>query len=60
MNAPDTPRVAIDAYLEWLKREGIPVTEDFSADLHRVPTGRWDRYERNGAAVHLKGPRRFL
>ena len=33
MNAPDSPRVGIDVYLEWLQREAIPVTEDFGVDL---------------------------
>ncbi len=60
MNAPDTPRVAIDAYLEWLKAEGIPVTEDFGVDLLTVPTAPWDRYEVSAAAVHLKGRGDFL
>ena len=36
MNAPDQPRVGVDVYLEWLAREGIPVTEDFGADLLAV------------------------
>ena len=43
MNAPETPRVAVDVYLEWLKKEGIPVTEDFGVDLLKVPTARWAR-----------------
>ena len=60
MNAPDTPRVAIDVYLEWLKREGIPATEDFGVDLLAVPTARWERYDVNAAAVHLKGRGDFL
>ena len=60
MNAPDTPRVAIDVYLEWLKGEGIPVTEDFGVDLLAVPTARWDRYDVEAAAVHLKGRGDFL
>ena len=61
MNAPDNPpRVGVDAYLEWLKREAIPVTEDFGVDLLAVPTARWERYEAHGAAVHLKGRGDFL
>ena len=60
MNAPGSPRVAIDAYLEWLKKEGIPVTEDFGVDLLKVPTGRWGRYAVDAAAVHLKGRGDFL
>jgi mannose-6-phosphate isomerase-like protein (cupin superfamily) len=60
MNAPDSARVAVDVYLEWLKREGIPVTEDFGVDLLKVPTGRWPRYDVAAAAVHLKGRGDFL
>ncbi|MBC8021519.1 MAG: hypothetical protein H7Y14_00250 [Burkholderiales bacterium] len=60
MNAPDAPRVGVDVYLEWLKREAIPVTEDFGVDLLKVPTARWERYEVAAAAVHLKGRGDFL
>ena len=60
MNARETPKVAVDAYLEWLKGERIPVTEDFGVDLLKVPTARWDRYDVNAAAVHLKGRGDFL
>ena len=60
MNAPESPRVGVDAYLEWLQREGIPVTQDFGVDLLRVPTARWDRYAVDAAAVHLKGRGDFL
>src|SRR4029453_13272638 len=47
-------------YLEWLQREGIPVTEDFGVDLLQVPTKPWARYDVSGAAVHLKGRGDFL
>jgi mannose-6-phosphate isomerase-like protein (cupin superfamily) len=60
MNAPETPRVAVDVYLEWLKKEGIPVMEDFGVDLLKVPTARWARCEVDAAAVHLKGRGDFL
>jgi mannose-6-phosphate isomerase-like protein (cupin superfamily) len=60
MNAPESPRVGVDVYLEWLKREAIPVTEDFGVDLLEVPTARWDRCDVAGAAVHLKGRGDFL
>jgi mannose-6-phosphate isomerase-like protein (cupin superfamily) len=60
MNAPDSPRVGVDVYLEWLKGEGIPVTEDFGVDLLQVPTSRWDRCDVPAAAVHLKGRGDFL
>src|SRR3984957_4681349 len=55
MNTPAKPRYGIDAYLDWIEREGLPVTEDFGVDLYAVPTRPWPRYGVNGAAVHLKG-----
>jgi len=61
MNAPDNPaRVGIDCYLEWLKREGLPVTESFGVDLLEVPTAPWTRYGVGAAAVHLKGRGDYL
>ena len=61
MNAPvEGARVGIDVYLEWIRKEGIPVTEDFGVDLLAVPTRRWDRYDVSGAAVHLKGRGDFI
>jgi oxalate decarboxylase/phosphoglucose isomerase-like protein (cupin superfamily) len=60
MNAPESPRVGVDVYLEWLQREAIPVTEDFGVDLLQVPTAPWPRYGVNAAAVHLKGRGDFL
>jgi mannose-6-phosphate isomerase-like protein (cupin superfamily) len=60
MNDMAAPRVGVDVYLEWLRREGIPVTEDFGVDLLAVPTAPWARCEAKGAAVHLKGRGDFL
>ena len=60
MNDMAAPRVGVDCYLEWLQREGIPVTEDFGVDLLKVPTAPWARVDANGAAVHLKGRGDFL
>jgi quercetin dioxygenase-like cupin family protein len=45
----------IDAYLDWVSEEGIPVTEDYGIDLFKVETALWPRYGVKGAAVHLKG-----
>lgn len=60
MSKPDTPNVMVDPYLEWLKKEGLPVTEDFGVDLFQVQTKPWPRADVNGAAVHLKGRGDFL
>jgi quercetin dioxygenase-like cupin family protein len=48
-------RYGIDAYLDWVSNEGIPITEDYGIDLFKVETAPWPRYGINGAAVHLKG-----
>lgn len=45
----------IDTYLDWVSKEGIPVTEDYGIDLFKVETALWPRYGVKGAAVHLKG-----
>jgi mannose-6-phosphate isomerase-like protein (cupin superfamily) len=57
MTETSKPRYGVDAYLDWVEREGLPVTEDFGIDLYAVPTRPWPRYGDGvkGAAVHLKG-----
>ncbi len=55
MSEQDKPIYGIDAYLEWVEKEGLPVTEDYGVDLFKVPTADWARYDCKGAAVHLKG-----
>jgi quercetin dioxygenase-like cupin family protein len=49
------PRYGIDAYLDWVAKEGLPVIEDFGCDLFAVETAPWPRCGVKGAAVHLKG-----
>ena len=50
------PRYGIDAYLDWVHAEGMPVIEgDYAIDLFAVETGPWARVGCKGAAVHLKG-----
>lgn len=55
MSDDKTPRYGVDAYLDWVAKEGIPVTEDFGIDLFEVKVGDWPRFDVKGAAVHLKG-----
>jgi quercetin dioxygenase-like cupin family protein len=55
MSQPQQPRYGVDAYLDWVEAEGIPVVEDYAVDLFKAPTAPWARYGVNGAAVHLKG-----
>jgi quercetin dioxygenase-like cupin family protein len=51
------PRYGVDAYLEWVAKEGLPVAEDFGIDLFAVATAPWPRCGDGvkAAAVHLKG-----
>lgn len=60
MDNTSAPQVMIDSYLEWVKKEGLPVTEDFGVDLLRIETGYWPRFDAKGAAVHLKGRGDFI
>jgi quercetin dioxygenase-like cupin family protein len=55
MNNQAPAQYGIDAYLDWVIKEGIPVAEDYGIDLFKVDTALWPRYGVNGAAVHLKG-----
>jgi quercetin dioxygenase-like cupin family protein len=48
-------RYGIDAYLDWVNKEGIPVIEDYGIDLFKVETALWPRYSVKSAAVHLRG-----
>ncbi len=45
----------VDPYLEWTRREGVPIHEDFGLDLLGVETTPWPRFGVNGAIVHVKG-----
>ncbi|NNE38928.1 MAG: hypothetical protein HKN08_11530, partial [Gammaproteobacteria bacterium] len=55
MSDQEAPRYGIDSYLDWVEKEGLPVTEDYGVDLFSVPMQDWPRHECKGAAVHLKG-----
>ena len=51
------PRYGVDAYLDWVAKEGLQVAEDFGIDLFAVATAPWPRCGDGvkAAAVHLKG-----
>jgi len=55
MSEATQPRYGIDPYLDWVKKEGLPVAEDYAIDLFSVQTADWPRYGVKGAAAHLKG-----
>src|ERR1700733_2125063 len=49
------PRYGVDAYLDWVEKEGLPVADDYAIDLFQVETAPWPRFGVKAAAVHLKG-----
>ncbi|MFM1815615.1 MAG: hypothetical protein RLZ98_2310 [Pseudomonadota bacterium] len=48
-------RYGVDAYQEWLDREGLPIAEGMGVDLFQVETKHWPRYDMKAAAVHCAG-----
>jgi uncharacterized RmlC-like cupin family protein len=55
-----SPKLLLDPYMDWIKREGIPVTEDFGIDLLNIPTVPWPRAGVKAGAAHLKGRGDFI
>jgi mannose-6-phosphate isomerase-like protein (cupin superfamily) len=55
MSEQEKATYGIDVYMDWVKKEGLPVTEEYGVDLCEVPTADWPRYGCKGAAVHMKG-----
>jgi uncharacterized RmlC-like cupin family protein len=45
----------VDSYREWAAEQGIPITEDFAADLGRLEVAPWALLDARGAIVNLKG-----
>lgn len=54
------PTFLRDPYQEWVAGEGVPVIDDFGADLLALQTKPWPRFAVNGAIVHLKGRGDFI
>jgi hypothetical protein len=46
----EKPRYGVDPYLDWIEREGLPVTEHYGVDLFSVETKPWARYGAKGLA----------
>jgi cupin superfamily acireductone dioxygenase involved in methionine salvage len=51
------PKFLLDPYLDWCKREGLPIHEDFGVDLLTAETAPWPRLGDGckGAFAHVKG-----
>lgn len=45
----------VDAYLDWIKKEGLRVKEGLSFNLFDVETADWPRYGVKAAAAHFTG-----
>lgn len=54
---PAEAKFLLDPYLDWTKREGVPVHEGWSVDLGTAETAPWSRFGEGcrGAFVHLTG-----
>jgi mannose-6-phosphate isomerase-like protein (cupin superfamily) len=59
---PEAPpgKFMVDPYLEWSRREGVPVHEDFGFDLMALETAHWARFGVNGAIAHVAGRGDFM
>ena len=45
----------IDAYVDWVRAEGIPIHEGLLVDMVDLETSDWARYGVKGAVAHLDG-----
>ena len=36
--AEEKPRYGVDAYLDWVEKEGLPVAEDYGIELFKIET----------------------
>lgn len=53
-------RLLIDPYLDWVRREGLPVATGFGVDCLAVDVGPWPRLDARGAFVHVDGRGDFI
>jgi mannose-6-phosphate isomerase-like protein (cupin superfamily) len=60
MDDTTLPVMFRDPYGDWVKRQGVPVTEDFGIDLLTVATAAWPRMGTDGGIAHLKGRGDFV
>jgi quercetin dioxygenase-like cupin family protein len=49
------PRIGIDAYLDWIAKEGLPVGTGLAIDMFELETADWPRLGVKGAVAHLDG-----
>jgi uncharacterized RmlC-like cupin family protein len=46
------PRFGVDAYQEWVEKEGLPIGLGLAIDLFALETRAWPRYGIKGAVAH--------
>ena len=51
MSDDRVPRIRVDSYQEWIKKEGVLVHEDYAIDTFTTETKPWARYGMKGAAI---------
>ena len=54
MSVQQAARYGIDPYMDWVKKEGLAIAEDYRIDLFEVATAMWARYGVKSAAVHVR------
>jgi len=55
MDVGTKPRIGIDAYAEWVAKEGLPIGTGLAIDMFELETADWPRYGVKGAFAHLDG-----
>lgn len=50
----------LDPYEDWARNENIPVHEGFGVDIILAEMRRWDRFDANGAFIHVRGRGDFV
>jgi len=53
-------RYLVEPYLDWVKKQNIPVHEDFGFDLLAVETSDWAWYDAKGCFNHAHGRGDFM
>ena len=53
-------KLLLDPYDDWARNEKIPVHEAFGVDILSAETRRWDRFDANGAFIHVRGRGDFV
>ena len=53
-SAPGEPRFLVDPYLDWVKKEGLTVHEDYGLYLFSLETKMWPRVGSRKCVSRLK------